>query len=72
MPHAGKKKKIKETKRLQGQNPDGVGRGGIGLPRSLMTPENSFNRQKKSIGLWCIQVVLFPLPGTVTICAVKN
>ena len=39
----GREKKIKETKRLQGQNPDGVGRGGIGLPRPLMTPENSFN-----------------------------
>ena len=36
MPHA-EKKKIKETRRLQGQNPDGVGRGGIVLQRSLMT-----------------------------------
>lgn len=37
VPHAEKKKKKKETRRLQGQNPDGVGRGGIVLQRSLMT-----------------------------------
>lgn len=71
MPHAEKKKKIKETRRLQGQNPDGVGRGGITKVTDDLRKQFQLT-EKESIGLWCIKVVLFPPSGTVTVCAVKN